>query len=131
MKTLNLSQKRGFSKLWMLRRLNIFGAKNSELVDIYKKQVRSILEFASPVWASGITKENSKQIERVQRCALAIILGTDYISYKNGLSILKIERLTIRRKNVHKKQLNTQNTNIGSLLIKIKLILEAIKMILV
>ena len=28
-----------------------------ELLDVYQKQVRSVLESAAPVWQSGITKE--------------------------------------------------------------------------
>ena len=51
--------KRGYSKLWILRRLNINGANQSELKDIYCIQVSSILEYAAVVWNSGLTKENN------------------------------------------------------------------------
>ena len=40
--------KRGYSRLWMLRRLKALGATQTELVDVYEKQVRSILELAVP-----------------------------------------------------------------------------------
>ena len=39
---------RGYSKLWLLRRLKIIGANTKELTDVYNKQVRSILEYAVP-----------------------------------------------------------------------------------
>ena len=38
------------SKLWMLRRLKKLGAGSSILVDLNNKQIRSILEYAVPVW---------------------------------------------------------------------------------
>ena len=36
---------RGYKKLWIIRRLKELGAQKPELVDMYIKQVRSILEF--------------------------------------------------------------------------------------
>ena len=41
--------KRGNSKLWLLRRLKNLGAPKNILLDMYNKQIRSILEYASPV----------------------------------------------------------------------------------
>ena len=43
--------KRAYARLWILRRLRELGASSSELIDIYKSQIRSILDFAVPVWA--------------------------------------------------------------------------------
>ena len=57
----------------------------------------SVLELAVPVWAPGLTKYEAKQIERVQKVALHIILGTDYISYTQALGIVNLERLSTRR----------------------------------
>ena len=59
----------------MIRRLKKLGANKEELMDVYFKQVRSILEVAVPVWQPGLTQQELKQIERVQKCALHIILG--------------------------------------------------------
>ena len=73
-------------------------SKKKVLLEVHKKQVRSILEFAIPVWASSITVEESKQIERVQKCALSIILGAQYISYKYAISNVQLETLENRRK---------------------------------
>ena len=81
----------------MLRRLKHHGASISELKDIYRLHVRSILEYAAVVWHSGLTLENKATIERVQKSALAIILGKGYINYDNALSILNLERLSGRR----------------------------------
>ena len=64
----------------MLRRLKGLGASEMEMLDVYYKQVRSVLELAVPVWQPALTQQEIKQIERVQRCALYIILGEDYLN---------------------------------------------------
>jgi hypothetical protein len=51
----------------MLRRLKGLGASTNELLDVYQKQVRSVLVMAVPVWQPALTKQESRQIERVQR----------------------------------------------------------------
>ena len=89
--------KRGYNKLWVIRRLKSSGANTKELCDIYCKHVRSILEYAAVVWHSALTVQNSLDIERVQKSAVAIILGNDYISYENALQTLKLEKLSTRR----------------------------------
>ena len=58
---------KGYARLWMLRRLKSLGASIPEMLDVYQKQVRSVLELAVPVWEPGLTQLESKQIERVQR----------------------------------------------------------------
>ena len=57
----------------------------------------SVLELAVPVWSPGLTKDEVKQIERVQKVALHIILGNNYINYPHALGILDIESLSTRR----------------------------------
>ena len=84
-------------KLWVLRRLKNSGAKEEDLVDIYCKQVRSLLELAVPAWHGSITKDDQMDIERIQKSACHIILGEDYISYRNALKSLNLESLTGRR----------------------------------
>ena len=41
---------KGFARLWILRNLKKFGASHSDLIDVYNKQCRSILELAVPAW---------------------------------------------------------------------------------
>ena len=93
--------KKGYARLWMLRRLKKLGATKEEMKDVYQKQVRSILEMAAPVWQAGLTQQEVKQIERVQRIALHIIMGDEYISYDNALTSLECENLTDRRYRLH------------------------------
>ena len=76
--------------LWMLRRLKKLGASPQILIDIYNKHIRSILEYAVPVWGSLLTSENCDDIERVQKCAYTIIFG--HSSYRKLL--LKSKNVT-------------------------------------
>jgi hypothetical protein len=89
--------KRGYAKLWLLRQLRSLGADREELLDVYQKQVRSILEMADPVWEPALTKEECKQIERVQKTACYIIMGDDHTSYMNSLQELGCQTLKERR----------------------------------
>ena len=89
--------KKGYQRLWMIRRLKNLGANEEELLDVYIKQVRSVLELAVPVWHPGLTQQEIYQIERVQKCALHIILGETYGDYKNALQTLNCETLNTRR----------------------------------
>ena len=88
---------RATKKLWFLRRLKNLGANEDDLTEVYIKQIRSILEFAVPVWHSSLTGEDRLQIERVQKCALHIILGDKYKSYTSALKIISMETLFRRR----------------------------------
>ena len=89
--------KRASKRLWMLRRLKNLGAKQVDLVDVYCKQIRSVLELAVPAWQSSVTKTEKQDIERIQKSACHIIQGSDYISYKNSLIALQLESLETRR----------------------------------
>ena len=95
--------KRCNSKLWILRRLRKLGATQEDLLDIYTKQVRSILEFAVPVWHSSITGEERLEIERIQKTAFHIILGEKYKSYTAALKTLRMDTLNSRRIKLCKK----------------------------
>ena len=88
---------RGFARLWMLRRLKPLGATVAELLDVYDKQIRCVVEFATPVWTASLTKAEIAQIERVQKCAFAIILADSYRSYSMALSVLGRTTLETRR----------------------------------
>ena len=81
----------------MIRRLKGLGATHSELVDIYKKQVRCVLEMAAPVWTPALTKSPINQIERVQKTVCAVILGPGYWNYSFALTMLKLDPLSDRR----------------------------------
>ena len=97
--TINMVQK-ATRKLWMLRRLKNMGAEETDLVDMYVKQIRSLLELAVPAWQGAVTQEEKLDIERVQKCAAHIIIGEDYLSYKAALKYLNLDSLECRRNKI-------------------------------
>ena len=88
---------RASKKLWILRRLKNLGARTTSLVEVYRMQIRCILEYGVPAWQGSLTLEDKKDIERVQKCALHIILGNKYSSYEDALECLNLENLELRR----------------------------------
>ena len=76
------------------------GTTLNDLVDVYFKQIRSILELAVPAWEPGLTQLESNQIERVQKTALYVILGNNYGSYRTALDTMKCETLSDRRQDL-------------------------------
>ena len=93
---------RANKKLWILRRLKKLGADQEDLLDVYAKQVRSICEFAAPVWHSSLTGEDRLSIERIQKSALHIILGHDYNSYRAALRRTGLDSLFERSRKLCK-----------------------------
>ena len=89
--------KRATGKLWVLVRFKTLGGSHDQLLKVYQTRVRSTMEFAAPVFNSGLTQEQSRQIEMVQKKAFAVILGQQYTSYEAALSTLNQERLDRRR----------------------------------
>lgn len=87
-------------KLWILIRFKSLGGTREQLLTVYQLRVRSVLEFAAPVFHSGLSKAQSKSLEMVQKKAFAIILGRDYINYTNALRTLNQERLDVRREDL-------------------------------
>ena len=90
---------RSNKKIWILRRMKILKLDVHILTDFYCKEIRSILEFGVAVWNSGITKKQSKQIERIQKISVSIILSelACNFSYKVLCTLLNLEPLFIRR----------------------------------
>lgn len=91
---------KAYDRIWMVRRLKYLGATNEELIDVYCKQVRSVLELAVAVWSPGLTASQINQIERVQKTVCCIILGVKYSDYTDALSTLTIATLSERRKDL-------------------------------
>ena len=72
------------------------------MLDFYAKEIRSVVELAVPAWHSGLTVKQSKDIERVQRVAVSIILsdcntGVCDMTYDMALVTLDIKPLYVRR----------------------------------
>ena len=89
--------KKAFGRMQLLFKSANFTKNRSDLRSIYLTFIRSILEQSAVVWHSSLTKKNRRDLERVQRCAVRVIMGEKYENYKHGLQSLRLETLEKRR----------------------------------
>ena len=89
--------RKAMGKMWLLRRLKSVKLQPELILDFYVKEVRPLLEQGVPIWNSGITRAQCRQIENIQKIALKIILDSDYISYEVACTLLNILPLEYRR----------------------------------
>ena len=59
--------------------------------------IRSKLETSAVVWHSSLSDKNRRDLERVQKSALKIILKDNYTTYEEALRILNMDTLDKRR----------------------------------
>ena len=55
-------------------------------------------EQSAVVWHSSLTGKNRKDLERIQKAAVKVILGKNYTTYKEALKELSLDSLDNRRK---------------------------------
>ena len=84
-------------KMAMLHRFSKFTKNRSHLLHLFKTQVRGCLEYCSTVWHSGLTDADSKDIERIQRAAMRVVMGNKYEGYDEALKLMKLDSLKQRR----------------------------------
>ena len=101
-------------KLWMLRRMLSLDLDIYKMYDVYTKEVRSMVELAVPVWHPGITKNQSEDIERIQKVSFKIILRNQYSTYQQACIIFSAQTLHFRREklclNFAQKNLKSDQT---------------------
>ena len=95
--------KKANSRMQLLRKVAEFSTSVEDKRTIYILYIRSILEQSSVVWHSSLTKENSEDLERVQKSAVRIILGSKYTKYEDALTKVNLESLEDRRIELCKK----------------------------
>ena len=84
-------------RIWTLRRLRKLGFDDNFIIDVYKKEIRTILEYAVHVWNGALTKKDSDKIEKVQKIVIKFLLRQNYQSYTEACEQLKLEKLADRR----------------------------------
>ena len=78
--------RKAYARMQLLHRASGFTSNVPDLRSIYLIYIRSVLEQSAVVWHSGLTKKNRKDLERVQKSAVRVILKGKYTTYKEGLS---------------------------------------------
>ena len=84
-------------KLWTLKRMKLLYLNEIELFDVYKKEIRSVLEYAAPVWHSSITKKQTSEIENIQKISFKLILQKKYTTYSRACTYFQTTSLEQRR----------------------------------
>ena len=82
-------------RIFVITKLLRSGMSTADVLNVYSSVVRSVLEYASPVWHCGLTQTQSFDIEKVQRRCFKIIFPA--LSYKETLKISGFETLAARR----------------------------------
>ena len=89
---------------------------------IYMQYIRVILEGSCQVWCGALTVRNKRDLERVQKLSLKIIIPS--MSYKQALTHLNLQTLDTRRKiariHLKLKHLFTHNNNIHTMQLRKK-----------
>ena len=57
--------RKAMGKMWLLRRLKSVKLQPELILDFYVKEVRPLLEQGVPIWNSGITRAQCRQIENI------------------------------------------------------------------
>lgn len=88
---------RASRRLFLLYTLRGFGAPVEDRLTVYQTYIRPLVEYACPVWHPSITREQSKQLEMIQKRSCRLILGNRYEHYHTALLDLGIAKLSDRR----------------------------------
>ena len=82
-------------RIFVITQLIRAGVDKTDIVSVYSAIIRSVVEYACPVWHCGITKKQADDVESVQRRCLKIIYPE--LSYTDSLFVSGLERLDVRR----------------------------------
>jgi hypothetical protein len=97
-KHVNYIVSKASKRMFVLFQLIKSGVKLADIVVVYCSIIRSILEYACPVWHCGLSKAQADEIESVQRRCMRALLPD--ISYDEALFIVGLERLDVRRERI-------------------------------
>ena len=95
------------AKIYMLSRLKAFNVSRQDLVKIWTCFIRPSTEYVAPLWHSSLSVKDKMKIERLQKRALRIIMGTDYPGYELALEALNLPSLKDRREQLTRKFANS------------------------
>ena len=94
--------KNACKRMLILHNLSKFALPAEEMILIYTLYIRSVVENCAVVWHSSLSRGEEQEIERIQKCALRLILCEDYDNYENALTSSNLETLKDRRKHLCK-----------------------------
>ena len=90
--------KKASKRLYFLRRLKRSGLDSRELIVLYVSMIRSVLEYACPVWSTCLTVGLSDTLESIQRRAFHIIDSS--LTYQEACVKFRMQTLKERREDI-------------------------------
>ena len=87
-----------YSRLWAISRLKAANVSNEDILHFFNVKIRSVLEYAAPVFTPMLTVENENDIERIQKIALKVILNDSYSTYETACLSMTTVTLSERRR---------------------------------
>ena len=106
-------------RIFCINNLARAGIYESDIIQVYISIIRSVLEYACPVWHPGLSKAQTNEIERVQKRCLRIIYPK--LTYTEALLISGLDTLQSRRENITRdlfREIKDENHILNSLLPK-------------
>ncbi len=85
-------------RLHFLKLLKRSSVTVDDLLQYYKSVIRPIIEYACPVWQSGLTIEQRDRLESLQRRALKLIFNS--LDYELYCALYNIEPISVRLDNL-------------------------------
>ena len=82
----------------LLSKLKYVGVSTEDLIDIYCSLIRSVVEYCSVVFHSGLTEAQNRQLENIQSTALRILLQENFVSSSAAREMTGLSTLFERRK---------------------------------
>ena len=102
--TLEYIAKKAAKRLHFLKFFKGYNAPREDLKTFYILAIRSILEYGNKIWHGSLIKEQSKDIQRVQRRGMKIICPEK--TYEQALIECGMETLENRREKMCIKLIN-------------------------
>ena len=93
--------KKSSKRLYFLTQLKRAKVGCLELVQFFKSCIRSLIEYACPVYHDGLPTYLSRDLENIQRRAMRIIYPTE--SYEDALLLSGLTSLFLRRQQITNK----------------------------
>ena len=87
-------------RMSLLHKSSKFARNRQDLKKIYILQIRSKLEQSAVLWHSSLTQKCRNKLERVQKSALRIVMGSKYKNYSDALKELNLQTLDERRQSL-------------------------------
>ena len=92
--------KRANQRMQLLNRAAKFTSNINDLKRVYLTYILNLLDQSAVIWHSSLSKKNERDLERIQKVAVKMILGKSYLNYNDGLQKLRLKKLNLRRQNI-------------------------------